>query len=512
VPFRTRFLLAAIALLGAAQPAVAGTFTNFESQQVHSLALTPDGTKLLAVNTPDARLSVFAINGPQPVLLFEVAVGVEPVSVAAESNGRAWVVNHISDSVSLVDLATGNVVETLAVGDEPTDVVFANGKAFVCVSQEDAVKIFDPAHTGIPPVVVPIFGSDPQALGRSADGQKVFVGVFESGNRTSIANTQDVVAHGGLPAPNPAGRPNTALILRSVNGHWVDELNRNYDATHPYTLPDHDVAVLNTASPNPVPQYIDGLGTLIYNLGVHPVTGKLWVTNTDAQNHIRFEPNLRGKFVRTRVAIVDPALPGTVTNVDLNSHINYNITPGPQSEIDQSLSQPGAIVFRSTGGAAYVTALGSALVAELDDAANVVARIPAGEGPSGLALDEARHRLYVLDRFTNTLGVRRHRYAQRRAHPAGRLRPEPGGHPQRPQVSLRRAAQLRTRRRGVRFVPCRRQHGQHRLGSGRSQRDDAAAAARSARSAAHRFPSDEGPDGDANAARPHRHRTVALAR
>src|SRR6185295_442464 len=98
----------------------AATYTNFESQQVHSLALTPDGTKLLAINTPDSRLSVFAIDGSQPVLLFEVAVGVDPVSVGAESNSRAWVVNHISDSVNLVDLATGNVIETLAVGDEPT--------------------------------------------------------------------------------------------------------------------------------------------------------------------------------------------------------------------------------------------------------------------------------------------------------------------------------------------------------------------------------------------------------
>jgi len=56
VPFRTRFLLlAAASLLVAGPRAHAATYTNFESQQVHSLALTPDGTKLLAVNTPDSR-------------------------------------------------------------------------------------------------------------------------------------------------------------------------------------------------------------------------------------------------------------------------------------------------------------------------------------------------------------------------------------------------------------------------------------------------------------------------
>ena len=146
-----------IALL-ALTPAHAA-FVNFESQQVHPVALTPDGTRLLVVNTPDARLAVFDVAGGNPTLLFEASVGVEPVSVAAESNTRAWVVNHVSDSVSIVDLLTGNVVETLPVGDEPTDVVFASGKAFVCVSQEDAIKIYTLANLALAPAVVPVFGA-----------------------------------------------------------------------------------------------------------------------------------------------------------------------------------------------------------------------------------------------------------------------------------------------------------------------------------------------------------------
>jgi YVTN family beta-propeller protein len=405
MPIRFRHLATWIlALLLGAVPCRAA-FVNFESQQVHPLALTPDGTRLLAVNTPDNRLAIFGIGTGSPTLLREAPVGLEPVSVACESNTRAWVANHVSDTVSIVDLLTGNVVSTLAVGDEPTDIVFASGKAFVCVSQEDAVKIYDPAHLAAPPVVVPIFGSDPQALARNGDGSRVYVGIFESGNLTTVAGEQDVVAHGGLPAPNPQGRPNVGLILRFLGGHWMDEINRSFDDTHPYTLPDHDVAVLDATAGVPAPSYIDGLGTLIYNLGVHPVNGRLYVTNTDALNHIRFEPNLRGKFLRTRVSIVDPAAPASKSLVDINPHIDYGMTPGPQGEIDLSLSQPGGVAFRSTGGEVYMTALGSAKVAVLDDAGAVVDRIDVGDGPSGLALDETRHRLYVLERFTNMLGV-----------------------------------------------------------------------------------------------------------
>ena len=82
-------------------------FRNFEAPQIHPLALTPDGTRLLAVNTPNATLSVFQLVSGSPVLTAEIPVGLEPVSVAARNNREAWVVNWLSDSVSIVDLTTG---------------------------------------------------------------------------------------------------------------------------------------------------------------------------------------------------------------------------------------------------------------------------------------------------------------------------------------------------------------------------------------------------------------------
>src|SRR5262245_64772808 len=65
------------------------SFANFESPQVHPLALTPDGTRLLAVNTPDNRLSVFELSTGSPVLVEEIPVGLEPVSVAARDDREA---------------------------------------------------------------------------------------------------------------------------------------------------------------------------------------------------------------------------------------------------------------------------------------------------------------------------------------------------------------------------------------------------------------------------------------
>src|SRR5262245_40770783 len=84
---------AAPPLVAAALLAPAGlsqSFVNFESAHVHPLELTPDGTRLLAVNTPDNRLQVFDVSGAGVVSLGAVPVGLDPVSVRARSNTEAW--------------------------------------------------------------------------------------------------------------------------------------------------------------------------------------------------------------------------------------------------------------------------------------------------------------------------------------------------------------------------------------------------------------------------------------
>src|SRR5438445_6809446 len=229
------------------------TYRNFEGPQIHPLGLTPDGTRLLAVNTPNATLSVFQLVSGSPVLTAEIPVGLEPVSVAARNNREAWVVNWMSDSVSVVDLTTGNVARTFDVGDEPTDVLFAglsSEKAFVCVSgggtqsvslstvtgASGAVKVFPDASnpTQGSAQTIQISGKQPRALARSDDGSRVFVPVFASGNQTTIVAQSDVAANGGMPPPNPAmnpslpAAPNTGLIVNWNGSTWAGAWHRTW--------------------------------------------------------------------------------------------------------------------------------------------------------------------------------------------------------------------------------------------------------------------------------------------
>ena len=120
-------------------------YEGFEARLTHPLGLTPDGARLVAVHGEAGSLSVFDVTGVgmMPVKVREVPVGLEPVTVRARTSDEVWVVNEVSDTVSVVSLAAGAVVGVVPVGDEPADVVFAGGKAFVSCARDNEVWVFD---------------------------------------------------------------------------------------------------------------------------------------------------------------------------------------------------------------------------------------------------------------------------------------------------------------------------------------------------------------------------------
>lgn len=391
-------------------------FMNFESPQVHPVALTPDGTRLLAVNTPDQRLSVFELTGPTPVLVAEIPVGLEPVSVAAHNDAEAWVTNWLSDSVSVVNLATGNVVRTIDVGDEPTDVVFAgdaNEKAFVCVSGLNQVKVFDAQAPTANPQIITIRGKQPRALARDLAGDRVFVSVFESGNQTTIVSAARVKSAGGPPKSSPKmakklpKAPEVGLIVKWDGSNWVDERgSTKWSQFVPHTLADVDLVVIDAKQPAPqIEREVTGLGTQIGNSVYDAARDRLLVVNLEARNEIRFERNLKGRFISNRVSIIDfqTATPGAST-IDLNPHIDLSVAKGSSAERAASLALPADIAI-GADGTFYVAATGSGKVGVFSRAGAVQDRIGVGEGPTGLTIDEARQRLYVLNRFDQTLSV-----------------------------------------------------------------------------------------------------------
>jgi YVTN family beta-propeller protein len=437
-------LALAVTALAASIPAQTG-FVNWETPHVHPLERGPQGL-LLAVNTPDGRLEAFQTTDDGLVALFSVPVGVDPVSVRYRGGHEAWVVNQLSDSVSIVDLAARNVVATLATEDEPADVVFSRGRAFVSCSQANSVLVFDLDDLAAVPRRVAIEGEDPRALAVGPHGE-VYAAIFESGNATTVLGGGLIVTQGGLdfppnvvddptgpwggvnPPPNsgavfeppidpalPAPPGASLIVRRDAAGKWLDDNGGDWTelvsgsraslSGRPvgWDLADHDVAVIDGRFDRV--RYVRGLMTTCMALAVHPVSGALTLVGTEAKNEVRFEPNVTGVFVRAMLARVDPEGHDGPAIVDLNPHLDYSVPTLPQSERDRSLGDPRSIVWSADGGRGYVAGMGSNNVVVVDALGDRVgAPIEVGEGPTGLALDGPAGRLYVLNKFESSISV-----------------------------------------------------------------------------------------------------------
>ncbi len=427
----TRPLIVSTVSLLAAGPVLAqSSFVNWETPPVHPVEVTPDGTRLIVANTADDRIEVFNLATGWPVRIASIPAGINPVSVRARSNSEIWVVNHLSDSVSVVDLGAFNVMATLRPGDEPTDVVFAGtaasgaARAFVSVSQRNQVVVYDSGDLAAAPVTLEIAGEDPRAL--ATDGTRVYAAIFESGNDTTIISQQTVSdpafnPYPGDPNPppndgsafNPPINPNylpggsqaapgVGLILRRDGNGWVDDNGFDWSSAVTWNLLDHDVAIIDAGTL--AISYASGLMNMNMSLTVQPGSGLVTVVGTEATNDIRFEPNVRGTFVRVHMASFDPAAPELATVIDLNQHLNYAVQIVPQEERDESIGDPRGIIWNSAGTRGYVTGMGSNNVVVLDSNGLRLNRIEVGQGPTGLAWWNGT-RLIVLNRFDGTISV-----------------------------------------------------------------------------------------------------------
>jgi hypothetical protein len=187
---------------------------------------------------------------------------------------------------------------------------------------------------------------------------------------------------------------------------WVSGTNASLSGRiQGWDLPDRDVAIIDTATMQVV-HYAQRLMNICMAISVNPVSGQIAVVGTEALNERRFEPVLNGVFLRVNLALVDPL---TLTNRlrDLNPHLDYMTRTLPSTERATSLGDPRGIEWNSNGTRAYITGLGSHNLVVVDANGNRVNPQPIelGEGPTGLALDEARARLYVWNHFSSTISV-----------------------------------------------------------------------------------------------------------
>ncbi len=413
-----------------------------------AVAVRPNGNEVWVVNHLSDSVSVIDLTASPPAVVRTLLVGDEPRDIvfAGPGGNRAFITTaHRGQNTSL-QATIDTVLRTEGIG-----------RADVWVFDADNLGA---TLGGTPLAGTPIvlFTDTPRALAVSADGNTVYAAAFHSGNQTTAViepavcdggaaeppcNLDGVTmpnglpggqVPGGLPAPNQNldgdPGPEVGLIVKFNNGNsrWEDQSARNWTNAVRFSLPDTDVFAINAAATPPVQSAsFARVGTVIFNMIANPTDlppdpVRVYVTNTEARNEVRFEgpggggSTVRGHLHEARITVLNGS---TVTPRHLNKHITalpqgYGTVPMPAGIDDDSLATPLGMAITSDGATLYVAAFGSSKIGVFstallenntftpDEGAHIT--VPGG-GPTGLVLDEVSDRLYVLARFDNSISV-----------------------------------------------------------------------------------------------------------
>ena len=506
--------LGALLALIAPTAAVADDYALFEAGQVRPLALDAKAEHLYAVNTPDDRLEIFKLKGRTPELVGSVAVGMRPVSVALRGTSEAWVVNHLSDSVSVVDISDPRqprVVRTLLVGDEPRDIVFAGtgrNRAFITTAHRGQNVPFDPQLTtpgvgradvwvfdarnlgdslpGTPLTIITLFADTPRALAVSDDGATVYAAAFASGNLTTSIN------EGVSPVLRRGQRSRRAAApdqhRRALRQRLLDRRGRQrcvapgqFHAARLRRLHDRRQGEHAGRAQGPGATF-RGVGTTLFNMAINPRSGALYVSNTEANNITRFEgPGLvpdrnttvRGNIAQSRITVIKD---GSSTPIHLNKHIDYSAaaTRPAIARRARAWRRPREMVVSRDGRKLYVTAHGSSKIGVFDtDKLETNRFVPERARPHQAQRwrsDRARARRGAQAPVRAHALQQRDRGARYPGRFGDRIRsdaqPRAGQHRPGPPRALRCVRRKQSRRLVLRQLSHRRRHGSAGLGPG----------------------------------------------
>ncbi len=278
------------------------------------------------------------------VLASTISDGTNPYGVAFNPNGTlAYVTNHGSATVNVINVATNTVVNTINVGTNPSGVAFSptGSFAYVAAAGSSAVDVINVATNSVASTISTT--ATPSAVAFSPNGTIAYVAHYTSPGTISkiyvpsntVVNTIDVGAYPHGVAFNPSG----SLAYSADYGG--------------------DVSVIDVATNTVVNTIPDGAHP--YGVAFNPSGSLAYVVNEGSAT-------------------------ANVIDVPTNTVI-ATITVG---------TTPYGVTFNPSGTLAFVTNYGSATVSEIEvDSNTIVKTISVGTNPYTPAFSPSGDRAYI---------------------------------------------------------------------------------------------------------------------
>jgi YVTN family beta-propeller protein len=342
-------------------PGTATSTSQMAKRSSSAIAITADGATLLVVN-PDSN-SLTLVDATSDQVVAEIAVGVSPRAVAmSPDDARAYVANQGSDGLSMVDLATHDAAQ-IAVGDRPVGVAVSPDGRFVAVAElgDDRVRFLD-ADGARTLCVVPV-ADRPYGLAFTPDGQRLLVTHLLSGEVTVLQVRPFTVY---LPVVHGAGNWCTGKLVTSPYPYQSTSL-----PTWPNVAPAPAVLVNRAGTRAYLPQ------TMANGLGLN--------TQFDTT-------------VFPKVSVLD---------LETDSHRTSEHLSLP--ERDQPVGLPWDVALAKNDTELWVVNAGSNDVSVLDisnpSRPSRVAHVAVGDNPRGIVLSPDGSTVYVNNVLAGTVSV-----------------------------------------------------------------------------------------------------------
>jgi YVTN family beta-propeller protein len=360
-----------------------------------SLALSVDGSRLYVADADNNQLVV--VDAAARKVLQTIAVGNEPSHVLTAPDGRVFVSNRQSRSVSVVDPVAGRELARIAVGTEPTGMAFTpDGRTLLVANTTNAnVSVIDVAtlqQTRIIPT-----DPDPYDITMLPGGH-----AYVTHTRAGTVSVVDLA---------------TGTVLRGINlGPTPDITSNQIRAPEGPVTP-----VISSTGRVYIPLSLAGTdGNLSPNLETVGYSGSVSATSVTPP------------VVVPAMATVDSAtgtlLPGAgfaaVNNCNTEPpEVRTDVPPMTLLSLGTALSGPSAAVLDPHGVYVYVAHMNSNNVAIIatnpakapspalnSDGLNalpqgVVTLVNVGAGPNGLAIPPTAAEAYVYNSFDHTISV-----------------------------------------------------------------------------------------------------------
>lgn len=327
-----------------------------------------------------------------------------PISlVMSDSRDELYVVNQTHSSLSVVDLKTSQVVETLSLGYFPTDAVATHdgNTLFVSCLYDACIQIVDlEKRTVVDSVKV---GHEPYGLTLSEDGERLYVANSMSESVMALSTHSLEILFETLVGRNPR-------YLTEIADKGVLAVTNGLSRSVTY-LDSHDGRVLELRDLDRASLLRDIVAT---SDGSYAIAAGLIAHDEMITTQIE-----RGWINSNGVYVMKVGKPGHFVTVPLDSLIN-----GAANPWGLAMSSDNQRLYVSLAGMHEIAYVDMARLLDLVDSTEPleVTRLSqnveafdsfglgkrfetGGNGPRGLTLDEKRDKLYVANYFTNDVSV-----------------------------------------------------------------------------------------------------------